>query len=67
VKTGLWLTSFTPDGSELAAKANSLVSRSGWWIAMSSPMIAPSLQPTSAAFWMWSWSISASTSDAIRS
>src|SRR5271155_1754954 len=42
LNTGLWAMSATPLGSELAAKANSFVTRSGWCIAMSRPMIAPS-------------------------
>jgi len=45
----LMASDVTALGSEFAAKAKSLVSRSGWWRATSRPIMAPSLQPTSAA------------------
>ena len=49
LNTGLLSTSLTPPGSELAAKAKSRDTRWGWDMAMLSPMMAPSLQPTTAA------------------
>jgi hypothetical protein len=52
LNTGLVPTSFTPLGSELAAKAKSRETRSGWLIARLNPRMAPSLQPTIAAWAM---------------
>ena len=67
-KVGLVVVSdLTPLGSMLAAKANTRFSRSGSFIAITRPMIAPSLQPTTEAFWTFSASITATTSEAISS
>lgn len=49
LKMSLLKMSATADGSELAAKANSFETRAGCFMAMSRPMMAPSIQPTIAA------------------